>query len=106
MSWLRRSAVVTPTPRDLVEEISQVLFASDPIGLDFEDNTAEYEPEARAIAAGLRRCVNAADVEKLVHGTFVAYFDDRIAGPAERYVGPSEAIWQLWLARRAPSSHA
>ena len=31
--------------RELFDEVSKLLFQHDPIGINFEDNTDEYEPE-------------------------------------------------------------
>ena len=36
-----------------VAAVSAVFFQHDPIGINFEDNTDEYDPEARMIVAGL-----------------------------------------------------
>jgi hypothetical protein len=37
------------TRRDFVQEVSQILFAADLIGINFESNTEEYDSEAETI---------------------------------------------------------
>ena len=40
----------------LFDSITALLFRHDPIGINFEDNTDEYEPEARTILPRLKAC--------------------------------------------------
>lgn len=56
----------------LFEEASAILFRHDPIGLDFETNFDEYDPEARTILPRLAACGSAQDVQRVVHEEFVA----------------------------------
>ncbi len=37
------------------QRLSRILYAHDPIGINFGDNTDEYDPEARTILTGLKR---------------------------------------------------
>lgn len=73
--------------------LEAVLFKADPIGLDFEDNTDEYRSEAQTILLRLHEAVSKDDVRKLVHEEFVSWFDDRMAGPPERYEQIARTIW-------------
>ncbi|MFJ8916848.1 hypothetical protein [Amycolatopsis sp. NPDC102389] len=41
--------------RDLVASIEVLLFRHDPIGINFEYNTDEYQPEAESIAREIWR---------------------------------------------------
>ncbi len=36
--------------------LAQILFEEDPVGINFEDNTAEYEAEAGTILRKLSQC--------------------------------------------------
>jgi hypothetical protein len=84
---------------EFFDQISAALFAADPIGIDFETNTDEYDPEASTIIPRLHECSSIRDVQVVVHEEFVAWFgleaDDRCA-PIEHYAVPAVAIWELW----------
>jgi hypothetical protein len=83
--------------RELFDETVALLFRHDPIGINFDDNSDEYEPEAGTILPRLRHCQSAADVLKVVHEEFVRWFDGvATAGPQERYSQIASEIWQLW----------
>jgi len=73
------------TQRDLVQDVSQSLFAADLIGINFETNTDEYDSEAETIVIALPQAARPKDVQALTHETFVQWFDPQTAGPAERY---------------------
>jgi len=86
----------TATRRDLVLEVSRILFDADPIGINFESNTDEYDSEAETIVIGLPETSSPADVQTLAHETFVQWFDAKSAGPPDRYRGVAAEIWNLW----------
>ena len=81
---------------ELFEQISAVLFAADPIGIKFESNTDEYDPEAGTIIPRLRECCSAEDARRVVYEEFVGWFGADIAGPEQTYEQPAREIWQLW----------
>jgi hypothetical protein len=54
----------------LFDEVTAIFFRHDPIGINFEYNTDEYEPEARTILPRLRTCHSAEDVLAVVHEEF------------------------------------
>ena len=76
--------------------MSALLYRHDPIGINFEDNTDEYEPEAETILPRLRNCHSADDVLQVVHAEFVRWFDPATAGPPEHYKKIAGDVWQLW----------
>ncbi|MBN2577468.1 MAG: CCA tRNA nucleotidyltransferase [Pirellulales bacterium] len=80
----------------LYDQVAAVLFTSDPIGINFEHNTDEYEPETSTILPQLPDCRSEEDVQRLLHREFVKWFDEEIAGPPEIYVQPAKLIWDLW----------
>ncbi|MCE9560850.1 MAG: hypothetical protein K8U57_02235 [Planctomycetes bacterium] len=77
-------------------QVSAVMFAADPIGINFGSNTDEYDPEASTIIPRLRVCHSSQDVQAVVHEEFVAWFDLEPDEPVEKYAGPAEEIWGLW----------
>jgi len=82
----------------LFDEVSAALFRDDPIGINFNTNTDEYDPEVGTILPRLKGCESAADVTRVVHEEFVRWFDARTAGPISRYESVAATIWQLWSA--------
>jgi hypothetical protein len=83
--------------RELFDSVSSLLFLHDPIEINFETNTDEYEPEVGTILPRLRDCASEEDVLRVVHEEFVRWFDQDTAGSADRYEEISREIWQHWL---------
>lgn len=86
----------TATQRDLVDAVSQLLFRADPVGINFDTNTDEYDAEAETIVIGLPRTGGPEDVKALAHEALVQWFDAQTAGPADRYAAVAAEIWNLW----------
>lgn len=80
----------------LFQEVSGLLFMADPIGLNYEDNTDEYDAEAGTIIARLHECRDAEEVWTVVFEEYVRWFGPRVAGPRERYREVSVQIWEAW----------
>jgi hypothetical protein len=80
----------------LFDSISALLFRHDPIGINFEENTDEYDLEAETILPRLRTCTSELDVLRTVHEEFVRWFDVQTAGPREKYAEIAAGIWDLW----------
>lgn len=78
---------------DLYERLSRLLFTWDLMGINFQHNTDEYEPEVDTILPRLRTCTSAADVQRVVHEEFCRWFDADSAGDIERYEQIGRAIW-------------
>ncbi len=78
----------------LFDEVSEILFEADPVGINFETNTDEYEPEVGTILPRLVECHSSTDVRRVVHEEFVRWFDADIAGPIENYTEIADQIWQ------------
>ena len=80
---------------ELYDHVSQLLFNWDPIGINFEVNTDEYEPEVSTILPRLRSCTSAEDVQRVVHEEFCRWFDADMAGPLEKYERIGHDIWNI-----------
>lgn len=92
-----RSPAQAASQRDLVGEVSGILFEADVIGIDLGSNTDEYDPEAEAIVAALPLARDVDDVRSIVHEVFVGFFDAELAGPVERYAPLAATVWAVWL---------
>jgi hypothetical protein len=81
---------------ELFGATSALLFRHDPVGLNYESNTDEYDPEAGTVIPRLRHCSSAADVQQVLHEEFGRWFTPTDAGPFERYAVPAVELWELW----------
>ena len=81
----RERALLRARFGDSYLKLQALLFEDDPIGINFGDNTDEYNPEVRTILPRLASCRTADDVQTVVHAEFCRWFDADIAGPRERY---------------------
>jgi hypothetical protein len=79
----------------LVTRTSLLLFEADPIGINFEENTDEYDPEAQTIVLRLAEGTSHTDVGRLVYEEFVRWFGDN-AGSADRYSQIADNISSAW----------
>jgi hypothetical protein len=86
----------------LFDMLAGLLFREDPVGINFETNTSEYEPEAETILPRLRQCQSADDVRRVVHQEFVRWFGDSTAGAEARYASVASKVWELWQAHGLP----
>jgi hypothetical protein len=80
----------------LFDEVSAILFELDPICVNFEDNSDEYEPEVGTILPRLRSCSSVADARRVIREEFVHWFDPGTAGPESKYQEAAEQIWAAW----------
>jgi hypothetical protein len=89
----------------IYDRISELLFAWDPKGINFGDNTDEYEPEVDTILPRLRTCKSAEDVQRVVFEEFCRWFGEDEAGPLAMYERTGHDIWEAiqgvtWMNRR------
>jgi hypothetical protein len=77
-------------------ELSAILFRLDPIGLNFEENTDEYDHEAGTILPRLRGCGSVADVDRVVHEELTRWFAPDLADRARNRAQLAEEIWSWW----------
>lgn len=77
--------------------LGEILFREDPIGINFEVNTDEYEPEVGTILPRLHEACSVDGVRRIVHEEFVKWFGPAIAGPPERYQVVAESVWTQLL---------
>ena len=85
--------------KELYQAISEILFCQDPIGINFETNDDEYEPEVSTILPRLKNCNSAEDVLDVIHKEFIKWFGED-AGEKDVYVEISDEIWELWRGRK------
>jgi hypothetical protein len=81
--------------KELFDHVNEILFRHDPIGINYESNTDEYEPEVGTILPRLREARSPDDLRRIVHQEFLKWFGD-MADPEERYTLIAEEIWQVY----------
>lgn len=75
------------------DQLSAILFEEDPVGINFGNNSDEYEPEVDTILPRLRACRTVIDIRDVVHAEFVHWFGLDDIGDAEAYRRVAERIW-------------
>lgn len=90
----------------LFDSISALLYRHDPVGINFGDNTDEYDLEVETILPRLRHCHTLEQVHDAVYSEFVRWFDAATAGPRESYQKIASEIWQLWREQLARNTSA
>jgi hypothetical protein len=83
-------------------QLAQILFEEDPIGINFNDNTDEYEPEAGTILPRLAHCETTEQIQDVLYSEFVRWFDVDTAGPRGRYRSAAERIRAEMVRRTFP----
>jgi hypothetical protein len=84
--------------RELFADVAALLFRHDPIGINFDTNTDEYEPEVGTILPRLRTCRSEEDTLQVVHEEFIHWFGSEIGTSRDKYAKIAAEIWQLWQA--------
>ncbi len=82
----------------LFTDILELLYESDPVGINYGDNRDEYEPEVRTLLPRLPAARSCDDVQTIVHEEFLRWFDAHTVGPKDAYASIAERIWALWRA--------
>ena len=78
------------------KSVSDLMFEHDPIEINFETNTDEYDPEAGTVIYRLPTANNEDDVLDILHQEFVVWFGEDTAGNRNRYAGLASDIWKIW----------
>ena len=99
LSRWRRSAVKRKY-KTLFDETSALLFRFDPIGINFEDNTDEYDAEVGTILPRLSGCHSTLEVRKVVFEEFCRWFGPETAGDEIAYDAIADELWLLWSTHR------
>ena len=85
--------------RALYSEIASILFKHDLIGINFEGNKDEYDPEVSTILPRLKEANNIEEVATIIYEEFVRWFDEDIALEKENpaYIVIATEVWEAWI---------
>ena len=74
-------------------ELSAIIYRVDPIGLNVEENSDEYDPEARTILPRLAGCRSREDVDRVVREELSSWFTPDIVARSPTCDELVEKIW-------------
>ncbi len=88
--------------KGLYSRLEEILYHTDPLGLNFGDNPDEYSSEVNTILPRLHHARSEKDVLSIVHEEFVRRFDSDTAGPISnpKYSEAAKEIWNAWINSR------
>lgn len=95
-----REAVRQGQPR-FFAAVSEAMFCHDPMGINFGNNSDEYDAEAGTVIPRLTACNSASDAELVLHTEFVRWFGADTAGDRTKYTALAAEVWRLWQQRHA-----
>ncbi len=70
---------------ELFAAVSAAMFRHDVIGLNFDTNSDEYDPEAGTVIPRLKDCSSAEDVATVLHEEYSNWFGPKTAGAKVKY---------------------
>jgi len=84
--------------KKLFFELQSILFEHDLMGINFEDNTDEYDPELGTILPRLSSAKNSDDVSKIIFEEFKKWFDADMAEKISKnaYNNLGKDMWVAW----------
>jgi hypothetical protein len=85
-------------------KVSELMFMHDPIGINFTDNTDEYDAEAGTVIPRLATCRNVEDLLSVLHEEFCRWFGPDTAGPLSVYEPLARDIWSHALSVGWPTA--
>jgi hypothetical protein len=82
--------------KQLYSKVQEILFRNDPIGINFEENKDEYDPEVSTILPRLKDANSEEDVINIVYEEFTNWFGADTAGDLTTYKEAAKEIWTAW----------
>ena len=81
---------------DLLDEVSATLFLHDPLALNLDEHTGEYDELAARLLVRLRTVNNRWDTAGVIHAACTDLAGAARAGRAERYRDLAGDVWEVW----------
>lgn len=82
-------------------DVSDIVFRHNPIELDGNRNTGEYDPEVDVLLSRIREAENLNALQELLFEVFLADFGEESCGGRERYNIAASEIWKAYERHRA-----
>lgn len=81
---------------DLYDRLLEIFFRLDPMGINFEVNTDEYDPEVRTVIPRIAEADSPVVLCRIIHQEFVRWFGRTGTGEEEDYQALAQEVWQTW----------
>jgi hypothetical protein len=90
----RRRAALKRQHQHPFAELAAAFFEVDPAGINFDENTDEYEPEVGTTLPRLGAARSVRDVERILREEFDHWFGDSY--DRKRVTVLADRVWQIW----------
>lgn len=90
----RRRAALKRQYRRLFADLAAAFFEVDPAGINFDENTDEYDPEVGTTLPRLRTARSVRDVERILREEFDHWFEGSY--DRKRMTVLADRVWQIW----------
>jgi hypothetical protein len=97
-----RRKLVKAQYAELSAAVTDLFFRVDPMGINFESNADEYEPEVGTVLPRLESAGSVGDVERILREEFSRWFGDSFDGQSSDRLAPE--LWSLWQAGKSIGS--
>ncbi len=87
-------------PLELYEQLAEIFFRHDPVGIDLETHLDEYKPEVAAVLPRLLTAKGVPDVTTILFEEFSRRFGES-AGRLEYYEELAADVWAAWQQSRS-----
>lgn len=84
----------------LFQAVQAILLRYDPIGIKFEGNTHEYDPEVSTILPRAWRAISQDEVRQIVREEFERWFGPEITVPTELYERIATEVFEAVVRHR------
>jgi hypothetical protein len=81
--------------------VSDIVFRHNPMELDGNHNTGDYDPEVDVLLSRIREAENLSALQELLFEVFLADFGEENCGSRERYDVAASEIWKAYERHRA-----
>jgi hypothetical protein len=81
--------------------VSDIVFRHNPMELDGNHNTGDYDPEVDMFLSRIREAENLNALQELLFEVFLTDFGEENCGSRERYDVPASEIWKAYERHRA-----
>jgi hypothetical protein len=85
----------------LYEEVESILFRHDPVGINFEENADEYDPEVSAILPKILSAQSPDEVQQIVRDEFEHWFGPDTTFREESFEPIGAEVFEAVLRYRA-----
>ncbi len=75
------------------EQMTELLFQEDPMGLARYGQETEYALEAKMVLARIGQCKNVGEIQQVIHSVFSTTFHPVTAGHVADYYDTAVALW-------------